>query len=505
MRPLDVWTDAELATPVAPPEPSGWRPLWWGLPTGWDAPIYSADLKGWVSHEAHRRYGKLWPAVPAELATAEHLAGCGLRPRNALQPNGFLIGPAYVNGHPASVPRSVQNALIDDHHLLVAASLGIPGKFPCIVDRYPVRALYRRKQALPHDLPPTAAERAEDRWDAAAWAASVLADPDTAILEVGTWGEIDDPIDSPQERAMLCDLAIYSSTGEALLKTLVNPLPGEVLATADLARHHITPKQVRAAPTFREIHATVAAMLQGRQVVCLDRARTYGVLFCELELHAGDGSTCDFNGELLPGHNVMLHRWSHTRFACLRLARSRFTGQWDNRCQPQLAGPVTASARAFERAQAALETLAAMAAAAPSQYRQWCLQAEAAERTSHVQRRTLTVREQRARQARTRKAVLRRSGGWCENPTCTDTGYRQDVTDAGEPLLEVHHTDGDPTAAFARGARDHPSTMLALCRNCHGLVTHGRNRATLNLVFAAAAKEAHQRLLAHEARSGASG
>ncbi|MGW4963537.1 hypothetical protein ACWEPL_40515 [Nonomuraea sp. NPDC004186] len=96
-------------------------------------------------------------------------------------------------------------------------------------------------------------------------------------------------------------------------------------------------------------------------------------------------------------------------------------------------------------------------------------------------------------------------GGWCENPTCTDTGYRHDVTDAGGPLLEVHHADGDPAAAFACGARDHPSTMLALCRNCHGLVTHGRNRAALNLVFAAAAKEAHQRLWAHAARSGASG
>ena len=88
-----------------------------------------------------------------------------------------------------------------------------------------------------------------------------------------------------------------------------------------------------------------------------------------------------------------------------------------------------------------------------------------------------------------------------ENPTCTDPGYREDVTDAGKPLLEVHHTDGDPVAAFARGARDHPSTMLALCRNCHGLVTHGRNRASLNQIFAAAAKDAHQRFLTAAASS----
>ncbi|MEV1172119.1 hypothetical protein [Nonomuraea sp. NPDC049784] len=474
------------------------------MPTGWDVPIFSADLKGWVVHEAQRHYGKLWPAVPAELATAEHLAGCDLRPRNALRPDAFLIGPAHVNGRPASVPQSVQNALIDDHHLLVAASLGIPGEFPAVVDRYPVRALYRHDQALPHDRPPTAAERAEDRWEAATWATNVLADPGSVILEVGTWGEIDNPVGNQHERAMLCDLAIYSSTGETLLDTLINPLPGDVLPAADLARHHVTPKHVRAAPAFREVHATVAAMLRGRQVVCLDRARTYGVLFCELELCANSGYPPEGNGMLAPEHKAMLHRWSRARFACLRLARSRFAGQWDNRCQPNLVDRVTEPARAIERAKAARETLTAMAATAPSRYRQWCLQIEQAERVGQDQRRELTIREQRIRQQRTRAALLERSGRRCENPTCTDTGYQQDVTDAGEALLEVHHTDGDPTAAFARGARDHPAAALALCRNCHGLVTHGRNRDRLNQIFAAAAKEAHRRLLAFQAHSGVS-
>jgi hypothetical protein len=37
------------------------------------------------------------------------------------------------------------------------------------------------------------------------------------------------------------------------------------------------------------------------------------------------------------------------------------------------------------------------------------------------------------------RAVLLRCGGLCENPQCT--GQPDDVTAAGEPLLEVDHID----------------------------------------------------------------
>jgi hypothetical protein len=347
-------------------EPAGWRPLSWGLPAGWDVPIYSADLRGWVLWEATRHYGKLWPAAPVDLATAEDLAAADLRPRNALCPEAFLVGPAHVNGGPVSVDWSVLNADIDTYLLRAAEYLGLDdgSAWPEVEDRYPVRALYRRDRALPRDLPPTAVDRAEDRWDVAAWAQSVLADPDSVILEIGTIGDIDDPIDDPDQRAVLCEMTIRSTTGEPLLDTLINPT-WPWLPAADLAKQQVTVTQLRAAPTFHHLRSTVAGLLRGRRVVCLDRARTYGVLFSALEWCAA--SVCDANGALRGDHEDMLNSLSSVRFACLRLARSRFLGSWDSRCRPRLIEGISEPARTADRAHAALGVLAAMARQAPGQ------------------------------------------------------------------------------------------------------------------------------------------
>ena len=308
------------------------------------------------------------------------------------------------------------------------------------------------------------------------------------------------------------------------MNTLVDPEWGE-LPAADLRAQGLTEHRLRAAPPFHRLRSRLTSLLAGRRVVCIDRARTYAQLFCGLEWCVSgtwswvlpDGEVvlsgrvaasarrefsggCYANGSLVPVvHDEVVDILSTARFECVRLAWSRFLGEWDDRCRPVLADRLVAPRRAADRARAALELLTTMAAAAPSRYRQLCAQAEEAERAGHDQRRTATTRERRARLATTRTAVLLRSGGWCENPTCTDTGYRRDVTDAGEPLLEVHHADGDPQASHARGGRHHPAAALALCRNCHGLVTHGRDRATLNQRLAAAARAAHQRHLASTA------
>ncbi|WP_336213231.1 hypothetical protein [Nonomuraea sp. LPB2021202275-12-8] len=217
-----------------------------------------------------------------------------------------------------------------------------------------VRALYRRDQALPYDLPPTAVERAEDRWDAATWAENVLADPHTLILEIGTIRDIDDPIDDPHERAVLCELTICSTTREPLLDTLINPT-WPWLPAKDLAKQQVTDNQLRAAPTFHHLRPTVADLLRGRRVVCLDRARIYGVLFSELEWCAG--GVCDANGALRGEHQDMLTRLSTVRFACLRLARSRFVGAGDSRCRPRLVEGISEPTRASDRAHAALNIL----------------------------------------------------------------------------------------------------------------------------------------------------
>ncbi|MFF5265369.1 hypothetical protein ACFY4C_41345 [Actinomadura viridis] len=494
----------------SPAEPAGWQPLAWGLPAGWDVPVYSSDLAGWLIIDAEVQYGKRWPAAPRGLATVQEMEKQGLRPRNGLCPDALLVGPAHRNGQPIRVDWNTIDPHADQDRDLLAEHLGIKighDAQPHYLDeRYPTRALYRTDQAGPRHAPPTTTERAADRAAAADWADQVLADPATVILEVGTVGDIEALIETPEERAALCDLAVCDTKGTLLMNTLVNP-EWEPLPTADLQSQALTRRQLETALPFHHLHKDLTNLLRGRRVVCVDRARTYGVLFCELEqcvtgtwLQTTSGhrfftGDCYGNGNLLGEQTKVLNILDSARFECARLAWSRFIGEWDNQCRPVLASRLTSRRRAADRAQATVGLLTRMAAAAPSRYRQLCGHAEDGERAGRDQQRALTTGTRRTRLAATRAAVLLRSGGWCENPACADLGYRLDLTDAGEPLLEIHHTDGDPHNSHARGGRDHPTAAVALCRNCHGLVTHGRNRAGLNQNLAVAARAAHERHL----------
>ncbi|MBE3014315.1 HNH endonuclease [Microbispora sp. NEAU-D428] len=76
------------------------------------------------------------------------------------------------------------------------------------------------------------------------------------------------------------------------------------------------------------------------------------------------------------------------------------------------------------------------------------------------------------RSAQARLAVLLRAEGRCENPECT--GQPEDLTDKGDPILEVDHVD-----ELAKGGRDHPEAMIALCPNCHAIKTRGKSRHVL--------------------------
>jgi len=66
-----------------------------------------------------------------------------------------------------------------------------------------------------------------------------------------------------------------------------------------------------------------------------------------------------------------------------------------------------------------------------------------------------------------RLAVMLRSQGHCENPRCT--GDIQDLTDVGDPILEVDHVHD-----LAKGGQDLPAQMIALCPNCHAMKTASR-------------------------------
>jgi 5-methylcytosine-specific restriction enzyme A len=86
-----------------------------------------------------------------------------------------------------------------------------------------------------------------------------------------------------------------------------------------------------------------------------------------------------------------------------------------------------------------------------------------------------------------KRAVLLRSEGRCENPDCS--GDISDVTDKGDPILEVDHIHD-----LALGGDDNPAQMIALCPNCHSTKTRGSTREQLRAVLLAEAKSRHERL-----------
>ena len=84
------------------------------------------------------------------------------------------------------------------------------------------------------------------------------------------------------------------------------------------------------------------------------------------------------------------------------------------------------------------------------------------------------------RSAATRRAVLIRSGGRCENPGCTTPGHRvADVKANGDPILEVDHI-----VDLGGEGEDIVSNMIALCPNCHAVKTYGTTAETLRKEFA---------------------
>ncbi|MGA5068215.1 HNH endonuclease [Streptomyces exfoliatus] len=102
-------------------------------------------------------------------------------------------------------------------------------------------------------------------------------------------------------------------------------------------------------------------------------------------------------------------------------------------------------------------------------------------------RRTEQTIQRLKRRPDAREAVLVRSGGHCENPGCA--GQPSDVTDSGQPILEVDHI-----VELAAGGRDHPEQMVALCPNCHAVKTRGRSRESLRSVLLDVAARRHKDL-----------
>ncbi|MCU7823501.1 HNH endonuclease [Kitasatospora sp. DSM 101779] len=122
-------------------------------------------------------------------------------------------------------------------------------------------------------------------------------------------------------------------------------------------------------------------------------------------------------------------------------------------------------------------------------YRHLCMAAETTEKRRQGQRSRQSTIERVLRSAAARDAVLLRSGGRCENPTCL--GHPTELTDAGAPLLEVDHVKD-----LARGGPDRPEFMIALCPNCHALKTRGTYREQLRGQLLDRARALHAAALA---------
>lgn len=187
------------------------------------------------------------------------------------------------------------------------------------------------------------------------------------------------------------------------------------------------------------------------------------------------------SGGLVEPVHDMLRRSGETRVAVIDALSTYFEGSD--------LGPLLRDVGLYDdelaedaaEAPAAAEPPSAVAAAA--QYDRWCRIAERREGENRG-RRTPGTSDHLVRSDAARRAVLLRSDGSCENPSCT--GRPADVTDAGAPILEVDHVQD-----LARGGRDHPSQMVALCPNCHAVKTRGRSRERLRVELLGVARERH--------------
>lgn len=348
---------------AVPAEPSSWQPTCFGVPNGFDAPMYAADLDGWSLNLFPHDLRTEWPPVPATLATTSWLTAARLRPRHTLVPDGYQVGPCHVEGRPVSFDWSVLDP--DDQdvvgQLRWAAGLAVDVEegedFPD--DRYPVWPLYRLDQACPNTVPPSTADWHAERQAVSAWAATAVADPATLILAAssvparavtgkGRGGE------SPA----LVELAACTAGGQDLLDTVVNP--GWRPDRATLTPLGLTAAQSRTAPSFADLRDRLVLFLEGRRVVCTDRARIYGLLYAELE-YAAEGC-CYPNGTLWTDHLDEATRGvlGRSQWECMRMAYSRFVGQWDNQQRPILQGEGRQVGRAMMRARRTARDLRAL-------------------------------------------------------------------------------------------------------------------------------------------------
>ncbi|MGW4898420.1 HNH endonuclease signature motif containing protein [Kitasatospora sp. NPDC004240] len=432
-----------------------------GIPAGFGVPLFASAAARAVFARPHG-IGQRWRATPAALRTAAELRAAGRRPANTLAPDAFqFAAPAWVE---VTERRDRRES----------------------VQVTPVELLYNVDEAKELDAEPSATRLDADRRQASQWAAEVLADPDAVIMAVSSVGEPPRRTDDPAVALMSCEFTVADTSGSLLWHQLVNPGWNE-LSQSDLAPWGLSADQVSSALRFEEVSPALTELIGGKRVVLFDRSRAYASLFGSFEYALIGDRVPD--GDILPHHPEVLAELSQSRWECVQLHAAAFFGEWEAATNAYaLPADPAAGQPGPGRCTAVADLLRTMAA--PTRYRDLDQAARETTAAGRSHRPRPLTGTQLSRSAAARQAVLERSLGACENPTCPNPRFTSDRSVNGDYLLEVDHVDD-----HAHGGSDIPEAMIALCPNCHAIKTRGATGEQLREAFRKAALDRHRQFL----------
>ncbi|TDC86497.1 HNH endonuclease signature motif containing protein [Actinomadura sp. 7K507] len=427
----------------------------WGFPAGFGVPVFGLKVAEWPDADlAGVAPVNRWRERPDKLKTVSELDADKLRPRNLLAPDAFLIRRGLEVPHEG---RSLMS--------------------------YDCQPLYKFDDARPKLNLPTDEDVTTDYHGSVAWARDTLQDPRAVILTINTVGTFKEAAAGELElRPCVCEIVVMSMTGRLVVNTPVDPQWGRYTGRR-LSAYGLTREAMEDAGPFDEVFfRKVLPAIAGRRVICLNRASTYATLYCDLEYTSVPGAPLPA-GVMRAEHGPILDILDRSQWECLRLRASLHQRVWDafrRRPLPVEVGAMLSEAdsplSAEHRARAVLDGVKQIAQAGLDELVKPVLR----NRADYA--RTMVNRPVRDPVMRAR--VIERSKGKigqprCENPKCNDTGYLDDVTPKGEPLLEVDHIIG-----FAEHGIDDISNMIALCSNCHARKTRGSRHEELSELFA---------------------
>ncbi|MEU3503386.1 HNH endonuclease signature motif containing protein [Streptomyces hundungensis] len=436
------------------------------IPAGFGAPVFVANPDAQAADL--RELLQLYPLLPATLKSAHQLKEEGLRASNLFRPDAYVLGPPQT----VTVPK-----------MTVRPGHTLHGWDEVV---FPPSPVYRVSDAVAFSTQPGADEVQAVRRAAIKWAQDVRDDPDTVILAVSTIGS--PTAATPLERTTPYEIALTSASGRKKWHQLINPEWDERYQR-QIQRAHPGLGTLKDAPCFRQVADVLLHKLRGKRVVTYGRNVQYAAIYTALEYAwAGDSLP---NGTLWPDTAATLTALSRSRWECARLRHGEFDNDWDS-AEGHFALPAEEpAAGALDRCRMTATLLHRMADPA-LRYAELNARAERAVRDGRSHTPRPLVGQRLSRIAASRDAVLERSQGSCENPSCPDPRYTSARSRNGSYLLEVDHVDD-----HARGGEDLPRAMIALCPNCHALKTRGTVTEEFRALLRTTALARHHELLPH--------